>query len=143
VRAVTRSLAGAYALTLKNPWAHLIAHRGKHVENRSWMPHAHVNTLLIHAGKGWDEVEGVAFDGLTTSAIVAVADLAFACSASRCALVPQCGCGIWARGEQCHWNLTNVVSLPEPVAASGRQGLWRPDLATLAAVRAQLEAVGA
>lgn len=134
-------LRDPHAITLKNPWAHLIAHRGKDVENRSWMPHAGVDQLLIHAGKGWDEVDGVSRDGVITSAIVAVADLAFACNTSRYVLVPHCGCGIWARGEQCHWKLANIVALPEPVPAVGRQGLWRPDRTTLEAVRVQLAAV--
>lgn len=138
---MTRSLAGAYALTLKNPWAHLIAHHGKDVENRTWMPHAGVNTLLIHAGKGWDTSINIEYAGVATSAIVAVADLAFACEASRWTLARQCGCSMWAMGGQCHWNLTNVVALPEPVPVTGRQGLWRPDRATLDAVQAQLVAV--
>jgi hypothetical protein len=134
-------LRDPHVITLKNPWAHLIAHHGKDVENRSWMPHAGVDQLLVHAGKGWDEVEGVGRDGVVTSAIVAVADLAFACNTSRYTLATQCGCGIWARGEQCHWKLANVVALPEPVPVAGRQGLWRPNAWTFHAVREQLEAV--
>jgi hypothetical protein len=130
-------------ITLKNPWAHLIAHAGKDVENRTWMPHPGVDQLLIHAGKGWDEVGAVEFDGLTTSAIVAVADLSFACSASRWSPLKRCQCSTWAMNGQCHWNLANVVALPEPVAARGRQGLWRPDAWTFDAVREQLAAVTA
>lgn len=41
------------ALTLINPWAHLIVHHGKDVENRTWMPPQGVDWLFIHAGKGW------------------------------------------------------------------------------------------
>jgi hypothetical protein len=139
---VTRNLVGAYALTLKNPWADLIARSDKRVENRTWMPHQGVHQLLIHAGKGWDD-NAPAFSVGATSAILAVADLAFACNTSRHTGAVVCGCGKWAAAGQCHWNLTNVIALPEPVPATGRQGLWRPDRATLDAVQAQLAAVAA
>ena len=42
-------------LTVKQPWAHMIAHCGKTVENRS-RPTGHRGLLAIHAGafSGWD-----------------------------------------------------------------------------------------
>lgn len=128
----------AHAITLKNPWAHLVAHYGKDVENRTWMPWEGVDTLLIHAGKGWDR--GPDFTRRTdcgdpdTSAIVAVADLAFACNTSRYSDTIRCGCGEWAMPGQCHWKLANVRALREPVPANGRQGLWRPSPDDLARV---------
>lgn len=132
-------LLTAYAITLKNPWAHLIAHYGKDIENRSWMPWEGVDTLLIHAGKSWDH-QWLRTDGPQpyTSAIVAVADLAFACNASlhRDAIV--CACGPSAQPGQCHWKLANVRALAAPVPANGRQGLWRPSPDDLAAVARQL-----
>lgn len=142
-------LRAAYALTLKNPWAHLIAHGGKNVENRSWMPHDLVDTLLIHAGKSWDDLDEwiwmphtlPTIDGVVASAVVAVADLAFACNTSRYSDTVRCGCGEWAQPGQCHWNLANVQALAEPVPAVGRQGLWRPRPDVLDEVEAQLTAV--
>lgn len=139
--AMTARLSVAYALTLKNPWAHLIAHHGKDVENRSWMPHAGVDTLLIHAGKTWDRrnnrrpLVGDVGDPVT-SAIVAVADLAFACDTSRWVQEVVCGCGPWAQPGQCHWRLANVRALAEPVPTGGKQGLWRPSADVLAEVAA-------
>jgi hypothetical protein len=43
------------ALTVKQPWAHMIAHCGKRVENRSWRMD-YRGDLAIHAGacSGWD-----------------------------------------------------------------------------------------
>jgi len=43
------------ALTVKQPWAHMIASRGKTVENRIW-PTDYRGLLAIHAGaySGWD-----------------------------------------------------------------------------------------
>lgn len=138
-------LLDVYAITLKNPWAHLVAHYGKDVENRNWMPHEAVDQLLIHAGKGSDPLPEFIRSGEWgdphTSAIVAVANLGYACSASRWTDTVICGCGEWAQPGQCHWKFGEIWPLPEPVPASGRQGLWRPDRDVLDAVRNQLAAV--
>lgn len=130
------------ALTLRNPWAHLIAHGGKDIENRTWMPPESVaSRLLIHAGKGWDDVPGVQVAGLQTSAIVAVVDIMWACNTSLHSDTLRCSCNPdWAQPGQCHWVIKLIHALAEPVPAVGRQGLWRPDAATVDAVRAQLEA---
>lgn len=139
-------LTNARAITLHNPWAHLIAHGTKRVENRSWMPYDNIHQLLIHAGKKWingghDLLKSYAPDDcVDTSAIVAVADLTHACNTSRWQPTITCNCGPWAQPGQCHWQLTNIHALPEPVPATGRQGLWRPDPAVLAAVQQQLTA---
>jgi hypothetical protein len=138
------------ALTLLNPWAHLIAHYGKNIENRTWMPPEHVYRLLIHAGKAWDDnaaawvhnTFGIDLDGTQPSAIVAVVDLAHACNASRWNDRLACECNRdWAMPGQCHWNLANVRALPEPVPTKGRQGLWYPPADVLAAVGRQLPVV--
>ena len=55
------------ALSIRQPWAHLIIHAGKDIENRSW----HTNfrgRVLVHAGKAMtrDEYE-VAYDFVMTS----------------------------------------------------------------------------
>jgi hypothetical protein len=133
-------LTGVPAITLKNPWADLIARGGKDVENRTWMPHQGVTRLLIHAGKAWDD-NAPSFSVVATSAIVAIADLAYACDTSRWTATRTCDCGEWAMPGQCHWRLVNVYALPEPVPAKGRQGLWRPDPTVRAAVEQQLAAV--
>lgn len=39
------------ALTLRQPWAWLVVHGGKRVENRRWRT-SHRGDFLIHAGKG-------------------------------------------------------------------------------------------
>lgn len=133
-----REIRAAHILTLKNPWAHLIAHSGKDVENRTWMPHEGVDTLLIHAGKAWDPFAPFADRGACfTSGIVAVADLAYACNTSRFSDELKCGCGEWAEPGQCHWKLTNVRPIT-PVPCAGRQGLWLPTPAMLADVNASL-----
>ena len=46
------------ALTVKQPWASLIAAGAKKIENRSWRPPASLvgQRIAIHAGAGWDRV---------------------------------------------------------------------------------------
>ncbi len=136
-----KQLLSAYALTLKNPWAHLIAHGGKTVENRSWMPHAGVDWLLIHAGKGWDHSAdfGSFYVGdVQVSAIVATASLLFACDSSLNSDTVVCGCGEWAMPRQCHWRLGGVRALHDPVPCDGKQGLWRPSGDVIARIERQL-----
>lgn len=136
-------LTDARALTLRQPWAHAVAHHGKTVENRTWMPPANVDTLFIHAGKSWDKIVRAVLRDLgvdlpaVPSAIVAVADLAFTCDTSWDGEI-TCGCGPWALPRHCHWVLINVRALGTPVPATGRQGLWRPTAEVLTAVREQL-----
>lgn len=47
------------ALSIKQPWAWLIAHGYKDIENRDW-PTKHRGEFLIHASKGFDD-EGLAY----------------------------------------------------------------------------------
>jgi hypothetical protein len=129
----------AYAITLQNPWGHLIAHHGKDVENRGWMPYQGVDWLLIHAGKGWDGSPNFPDPSLRTSAIVATAFLPFACDASLNSDTVICGCGPWAAANNCHWRLGGVWTLPEPVpVVRGFQRLWRPGLDVLDRIESQL-----
>jgi hypothetical protein len=149
VRRPIRLPGDAPALTLLNPWAYAITHKGKRVENRTWAAPERVDYLLIHAGKGWDKdspralyaeawdlhCEGVA----PTAAIVAVARLAHVCDSSVRNF--DCGCDEWAAEGQYHWRLDDDVRvLDEPVPCSGRLGLWRPSADVLAAVQRQVGA---
>lgn len=51
----------AYALSIRQPWAWLIVHAGKDIENRSW-PTRFRGPVLIHAGKAWGREEREARD---------------------------------------------------------------------------------
>jgi hypothetical protein len=131
------------ALTLLNPWAYAITHKGKRVENRSWAPPGFLGHMLIHSGKGWDKhapldlVREARAAEAATSAIVAVARLAQVCDSSVRGF--SCGCGEWAAEGQYHCRLADDVRvLDEPVPCSGRLGLWRPSADVLAAVQGQV-----
>lgn len=114
----------ARALTIKQPWATLIAAGIKDVENRSW-PTSYRGPLLIHAGKAFDHDwnacahlsrRGYDLDALPAGGIIA-----------RCQLVDcvQDSDSPWAEPDQWHWILRDV----EPVAFTacrGMLGLWTP-----------------
>jgi hypothetical protein len=129
------------AITVRPPWSWAIAHGGKLVENRTWS-RTWRGQLAIHAGQRWD------WDGadsplvqqawrdagwdvyhldpshhaMTLGAIVAVADLVYVCIVQGART--DCDCGPWAVPGQCHWNLTNVQALAEPISCRGALGLW-------------------
>jgi hypothetical protein len=133
------------ALTLHRPWPALIVHAGKNVENRPWTT-GYRGPFAIHAGKGWDPnaipvardwVDGVDEVGLGRvprdqdkhpTGIVAVADLIGVCGDT------DCGSGPWAVPGQCHWQLTNIRALAEPVPCRGNQGWWQVPPAALSAI---------
>jgi hypothetical protein len=125
------------ALTIRQPWAGAIVHQTKRVENRSWkLPAAHIGTrILIHAGAERDKdaiVYGPNLDGY--GAIVGVATFT-GCHFDSGRL--PC-CSEWAFTGTYHWQIANVIALPEPVPAKGSQRFWTPTPAVLAAVQQQL-----
>jgi hypothetical protein len=133
------------ALTVKRPWAGLIAHHGKTVENRTWGT-TYRGLLFIHAGQGWEPTARWFSQHLVPvgadywlperhpQRIVAVAELVGVCPGH------PCECGPWAMDGQEHWRLGSVRALAEPVRVKGALGLWRPAPAVIEAVQAQLGA---
>lgn len=126
------------ALTVRQPWAGAIAHQAKRVENRSWkLPAKHHDTrILIHAGSRPDRHAQVYGEHLDVySAIVAVATIT-GCHFDN---GNQVCCSYWAQPGQYHWELADVVALPEPVPAKGALGFWTPTDDVLAAVQRQID----
>lgn len=121
------------ALTIRQPWADAIAHGTKRTENRSWpVPAKHLNTrILIHAAAAPSRTARPSSDvppeltqhmGIwpyTRSAIIAVATLV------GCHFDTGC-CQPWGMEGYYHWELADVVALPEPVPAKGALGFWTP-----------------
>lgn len=152
------------ALTVKQPWAHMIAHCGKDIENRTWKPPADLGTFAIHAGarSGWDqgaELSGVARQTWRTwaaslppmnvpgplrrdsifidyGAIVAVCELGYLTHSAIHA--EACSCSPWSAGWSWHWELTNIRPLAEPVPCRGALGLWNLPAKVESAMMAQL-----
>lgn len=116
------------ALTICQPYAHMIACGEKRVENRTW-PTQYRGPLLIHAGKSRAWLTDSDPDGMAFGAVVATAQLV------DCLRVERIKCGDyadrypWLKGHRhalgpwC-WVLGDVAVLQEPVPARGAQGLW-------------------
>lgn len=118
------------AISVRRPWANLIAAGHKTIENRTWST-GYRGDLLIHAGKSWEH------DGPITALALGITEFA---SPGRCPtgylavarlqdVHPAAGCCVpW--GQQgpgvYHWVLTGVVPLSTPVAGPGQLGLYRP-----------------
>ncbi|WP_392971020.1 ASCH domain-containing protein [Streptomyces sp. LN245] len=128
------------ALTIRQPWAGAIAHQTKRVENRTWkLPAKHHGArILIHAGAQPDKQAVVYGEHLDVySAVVAVAtitDCHFDNGNQVC-------CSYWAQPGLYHWELADVIALPEPVLdVRGQLGIWTPNAELATAVEAQLQA---
>lgn len=138
------------AITIKQPWATLIALGLKQFETRSWAT-KHRGPLAIHAGKNLDflaycefskvlELHGYkSMKDLPTGAVIATANL-IEChkviKQDRCeeaetdkgAIITgkEFLYGFYEEGR-CAWELTNVQVLPKPVPAKGQLSLWNWD----------------
>jgi len=151
-------------LTVRQPWAFALAEGFKTVENTRNTHHR--SRVLTHAGLTTDDGASIVrysraaaarldqlggrsnlWDAralvpsrvcppppasLARGAIIATAELTGAHRAEAC-------CGPWGFAGCWHWTLAHVVPLPTPVPATGRLGLWGPEL--LAAVDEQLTEV--
>lgn len=111
------------ALTICQPYAHLIVAGEKRVENRTW-PTSYRGHLAIHAGKSrsWLAPGDEAFyPGMVFGAVVAIARLADCVRLSN--LPADLKGHEHAHGPWC-WLLEDVTPFPKPFPARGAQGLW-------------------
>jgi hypothetical protein len=111
------------ALTIQQPWASLIMHGYKLVENRVWDTKFR-GTLAIHAGLKVavhdrdalrDEFGLAAPHPTGYLGTVDLVDVHW--GDGMC-------CGIWAEEHVYHWRFDNPVMLPEPIPARGMLGLF-------------------
>lgn len=111
-------------LTVRQPWAWLIMHGGKDVENRSWAP-KYTGTLVIHAGKTLDESEAKAVEiahygmgiilpnPMPRGVILGTVELVGVVTDST---------SIWASPGQYHWILKDPRPCPQ-ISWRGQRGL--------------------
>lgn len=150
------------AITICQPYTHLVMRGEKRVENRTWQ-NSYRGPLLIHAGKSrdWlelsddgthDELYGIPLADMTFGAVVAVAELRDCVSVAR--LVggglhihrhardrwPWLASHEHTEGPYC-FVLAEPRPLPEPIAWRGAQGLWTPTAELIGRVREQLEVI--
>jgi hypothetical protein len=130
----------ARVLTVKNPWAALIAKGVKDVENRTWHTE-YRGPLAIHAGLSYDEtahqdpVAGAAFTDddrvrrlkrqeLPSGAIVALVDLWDVHSYRECQGRNRgASCSLWGQPQAIHWCLRDVREILDPFPWAGGLGL--------------------
>ena len=139
------------AITIKQPWATLIALGEKKFETRSWAT-KHRGPLAIHAGKSIDKeacedswIKGVlAEHGITswkqlpTGVVLATTELidchkvgatighASVLESGTIVLGLEVAFGDYTKGRFA-WELTNLQVLAEPVPAKGQLSLWNWD----------------
>lgn len=128
-------------LTIRQPWATLIALGEKQIETRTWRT-AHRGELAIHAGMQVNKAicrtepyqsllarHGYTADNLPTGKIIAVSRISDCCEVTP-ELVQQGWpggneyvFGNYAEGRYA-WKLEEVVPLVHPIPAKGRLGFW-------------------
>jgi hypothetical protein len=119
--ALAKEARAAPALTIRQPYASLIASGVKDVENRS-RKIGYRGYLWIHAGKQWHS-DRFSIENTTDEKhyplgkIVALANLLD---------VSQDSSSRWAEPNYWHWEIRPVWVAPSPVPALGRLSLWRP-----------------
>ncbi|WP_339221902.1 ASCH domain-containing protein [Paenibacillus sp. FSL H8-0332] len=128
-------------LTIRQPWATLIALGEKQIETRTWRT-AHRGELAIHAGMQVNKAicrtepyqsllarHGYTADNLPTGKIIAVSRIADCCE-----VTPELAQQGWPGGNEYvfgnyaegryAWKLEKVVPLVHPISAKGRLGFW-------------------
>jgi hypothetical protein len=134
------------ALSIKQPWLDAIVRGEKAVENRSWLaPRWAVGKqIALHASKGYDEDAVFPSAAMRKSwdiephqvvrgAVLAVATIA-SCH-EWCAPL----CSPWGVMDQCHWVLSDVRELGDPLPCRGALGLWNLPFDIEDEIRVQLE----
>ncbi|MDF9844168.1 MULTISPECIES: ASCH domain-containing protein [unclassified Paenibacillus] len=135
------------AITIKQPWATLIALGEKHLETRSWQT-KHRGELAIHAGKQVDaeaceipkikEVlarHGYTVNNLPTGAVVATTTLIDCHKVTLMKKGKAVVSGIgyvegnelafgWYDEGRYAWQLGGIKQLPQPIPAKGLLSLW-------------------
>ncbi len=135
------------ALTIRQPYAGLIAIGEKTVENRSAMTSLR-GEVAIHAGKAteveeleWQLRMGVVGPFTVLGAVLAVADLVGCHTADQTSQIPCCrpyGLRIYNDRPAVHLQLANVRQLSRPVECRGQLGFWKVPADVERAIRLQL-----
>jgi hypothetical protein len=138
------------ALTIRQPWAWLIIHGPKRIENRSW-PTSYRGRFAVHAAKGMTREEYrcavdfareeadydghiPAFEELQRGGIIGAANLV-SCSATAQGFLDE---DRWAIQGQYGFGLADVSALPF-VPCAGALGWWNVPPAVLDQLRAEME----
>ena len=125
------------ALSIRQPWAWLILHAGKDVENRS-RGTSFRGRIYVHAGKSYDQGAPREISPLLNNAQLKAMMLYAHLPRVRGAIVgevdivdcwppsPHFNGGKWADLVAYHWHLANPVAYDQPIPCRGQLGLWAP-----------------
>ena len=138
------------ALTLRQPWASLVALEAKRIETRSWRT-SYRGWLAIHAGKTLSKAERLLCEQepfraallrdttldsthplaaqLPRGCVIAVArfDSCLPMETIEPPDEPERSFGDYAPGRYA-WYLSHIHRLPQPIPARGALGLWRVEI---------------
>lgn len=150
-------MSDLYCLTLRQPWASLIALGEKRIETRDWGT-SYRGMVAIHASGRWhyEDVEDAVYEASFLAAwkrrgIRAMAELPLGAVVATARLIDcvrmtpgmiaavepnEMHFGYFAPGRW-GWLLADVRALPDPIPAKGRLGLWTPSPELAASVAAQ------
>lgn len=130
------------ALTLIQPWATLVMHHGKDVENRSWAPGKRLppgTRLFIHAGLKidedavrWARREVPGFDAAMLDRPLPRGEVLGHVRFVESTYVRT---SRWHASTQIGWYVADPVALAKPIPCRGAQGLWRLPAELLEEVR--------
>jgi hypothetical protein len=132
-----------YALTVKQPWASLIIHGYKTIENRSWRPPEHLigKRISIHAGRNFDPAamaeekvlnalrripHPLPQGSLLGSVIVMGILKPDGSHQSRSSPLNIQGDLAWWIPGYFGWILRDATLLEQPIPMTGKLGLWTP-----------------
>lgn len=108
------------ALTVRQPWASLIASGAKRIENRTWRPPAALmgQRIAIHAGAGWDK-RG---EGFTPARKGELPQSRVVCTAVIDRVVEASDDPFWI--GPLGWVLRDVQPVDDATPTRGSLGLW-------------------
>jgi ASCH domain len=120
------------ALSIRQPWAWLILHGGKDVENRVW-PTTYRGRLWIHAP--YTTERNVSLTGYRLPSLLPVMCLLGTVQLIDCR---RDSTSPWAEPDRWHWILTDPRPLPEPVPYPGARGLWSIPASLVSSVKVEI-----
>lgn len=123
------------AITIKQPWASLIVHGIKNIENRSWQTNFRGRVLIHSSAKGDIAKFGCLQPNQrlkvlnTPMSRICFNDLPFGSIIGSVEIVDcvQNHPSIWADKGVYNWVLTNPILFPEPIPVKGKLSLWEYD----------------
>ena len=124
------------AITIKQPWASLIAAGLKDIENRTWKTNFR-GRVLIHAAKvsvkdGWSALNGMQIKKVSKHKYKLYGDNEDLPKGAIIGSVEIVDCvqnhpSPWAEKGVWNWVLANPILFPEPIPAKGKLSFWEYD----------------